>query len=523
MRFYIFKGGEYESVLKKRNYDSLMLDLGTSVFKYSKWFLECLGQFGSIVALDRTLPKEKLALLLNKQDAIFVGPFQGPSHYYDIPRRQLTLSLGSLLVSEKPLCIAKRFPTAQVELISTKIQMQKLKSIFHNFLPKMCVFPPKIDTDFFVPPDKKQRYLARRKEQIKEGQIHLVYAGRLIATKGICQLIRILDIWPIPNIILTLAGNIEEDNKIYYSVARHNTFSDFLHNEILQKKRSWLRLRPAPKHPEELRELFWSADLFVNPSIQPDENFGITPREAASCGLPVATTNFAGLQPLAESMPWKGLDTYPTLFGLRFNLKQLHWLIQTTILQRNYYSQEDYRKSIVTECDAAATQRNLQLAIEYLKSRPAEKPVNIKIDTYKKLKWLIYELKSPSEFFINLARNIPAGARVYGEGPCDYMFPIVQGIYSALNMPPKVEKYTKWRGFFRLSIWEKETSLVEWGFPGPRVMRYSGKIWGFLRKCIYLTGAGDYIITPTNKNQIFQVQQLVDLGYLVSDEKKKNN
>jgi glycosyltransferase involved in cell wall biosynthesis len=523
MKFYILKGGEYDFISKMKSYGSLRLFVGTSVIKYKKWFLECLRQYGRIVVLDKDLKKEKFSYLLSKPDAILVDLLPETHNCYDIPRRQLLLSMARLLMFEEAICNVKCFPTAQVELVSTKFEMETLKSIFHNLLPKMYVFPPKVDTDFLVPPDKKQRLTARRKQKIREGQIHLLYAGRWIVTKGICQLIRMLDIWPIPNLILTLAGNIEEDNKVHYSVARHNTFSDFLNNEILQKRRSWLRLQPTPEHKDDLRELFWSADLFINPSIQPDENFGITPREAASCGLPIVTTNFGGLKPLAESIPWKGVDTYPTFFGLRFNLRQFSRLLQSAIIQRNYYSQEDYRKCILSECDTAIAKKNLQSAIEYLKSRPTEKPINRKIQIYKTTRRLIYTLKGPSEFFINLSKNIPRGSRIYGDGPFHYIFPIIQGIYSTLNIPPIVEKHTKWRGFFRISIWEKEKALLEWGFPGPRVMRYSEKMWSSLRKCIHLTEPNDYVISPTNKTQIFQVQQLVNLGYLVPDNHEKEN
>ncbi len=531
MKFYILKDGEYDivsksgSMLKGSEYEiapkinkngTLGLCIGTSVNRYKKWFLECLREHGSIVTLNQQLGKQQFAYLLNKPNAIWVGLF--PGKYYDVARRHLDLSMSRLLISEESLCNAKVLPSSQIELVSTNEQIKRLNSIFGNLVPKMFVFPPKVDSDFFVPPDKKQKQLARKKYQIENKQVHIVYAGRWIVTKGICQLIRMLDIWPIPNIVLTLAGNIEENNKVFFSVARHNTFSDFLRNEILQKKRNWLRLKPTPKDNREFRELLWSADLFINPSFHPDENFGVTPREAACCGLPIVTTNFGGLKPLADNMPWKGVDTYPTIFGSRFNLRQFSKLLQSAILQHNKYSQEYYRNIILNECEASIAKNNLKLAIGYLRNRPVEKPVNKTIQIYKTTKNLFYKLKSTSEFFINLTNNIPTGSLVYGDERPRYIFPIIQGIYSALEIPPLVSINSRWRGFFRISVWDKEKALLEWGFPGPRVMRYSDKIWDSMKKCIHFTKQNDFVMIPNNKIQIFQLQELVNSGYLISDD-----
>lgn len=518
MKFYILKH-DYETSFKKENNNSFSVYQGTAVIRYKKWFFECLRQYGKIVTLDERFKKEKLCHLLNKPDAIFVSVHGGLNRpeYYRVPRRMLELSLGTLLVSPEDLYTAKHLPSAQVLLVSTDFQIKKLESIFNNLMPRMYAFSNKVDTNFFIPPDKKQKALARRKQGIKEEQIHIIYAGRWIVTKGICQLIRTLDIWPIPNIVLTLAGNIEENFKLAYSFARHNNFSDFLDNEIFQKKRNWLRFQPA-KNKENLRELFWSGDLFVNPSIQPDEDFGVTPREAVSCGLPIVTSNFGGLNPLAEGMPWKGLDTYPTLFGSRFSLKQFHHLLRFAVEKHRYYYSEDYRKIILNEYTPEIGKKNLRLAIEYLKNKAPENPINVKI-IERKVKKQLFNVVNERAFklFINSRQKLPAGSYIYGDGPLHHTFPMVQGIYSALNSPPMVERHTRWRGFFRISMWEQERALVEFGFPGPRIRHYSKKLWDSLQKCSHLTKSNDYVIIPVNKLQISQIQELVNLGYLVSD------
>jgi len=518
MRFYVLKH-DYEGSLKKEETDSFKLYEGTSVLRHEKWFFNCIRQHGRIIPLDRRLRERDLRSFLSKPDAIFVSVHSSFNElgYDRIPRRMLSLSLGTLLVSPESLYRTKELPSAQVLLVSTKFQIERLESLFGNLMPRMYVFPHKVDVDFFVPPDRKQKALARRKYGIKEGQVHIVYAGRWVVTKGICQLIRILDIWPLPNIVLTLAGNIEEDNRIAYSFAHHKTFPNFLDNEIFQKKRNWLRLQPA-SYREDLRELFWSADLFVNPSIQPDEDFGVTPREAISCGLPILATNFGGLYPLTENMPWKGVDTYPTLMGSRFSLRQLHNILYTAVKNHRLFSPQEYRK-VIDEYGPEIAKKNLRAAIDYLKDRHPERPVDIEV-VKRKVKRQLYNIADERAFrlFINSRKKLPAGSYIYGDGPTHYTLPIVQGIYSAKTTPPIVERDTKWRGFFRIAMWEKERALVEFGFPGPRIKHYPEKLWNSLKRCCRLTESGDYIITPLDRLGISLVQELVDLGYLVSDD-----
>lgn len=518
MRFYVLKH-DYEGSLKKEETESFKLYEGTSVVRHKRWFFNCIRQHGRIIPLDRRLKEKELRSLLSKPDAIFVSVHSSFDElgYQRIPRRMLSLSLGTLLVSPESLYRTKELPSAQVLLVSTKFQIERLESLFGNLMPRMYVFPHKVEVDFFVPPDKKQKALARQKYGIKEGQVHIVYAGRWIVTKGICQLIRILDIWPLSNIALTLSGNIEEDNRIAYSFAHHKTFSNFLDKELLQRRRSWLRLQPA-KYKKDLRELFWSADLFVNPSIQPDENFGITPREAISCGLPIVATNFGGLKPLTEAMSWKGVDTYPTLMGSRFSLKQFHNILSTAVKNHRFFSPQEYRK-VINECDPQIAKENLRAAIEYLKDKRPERPIDIEA-MKRKVKKKLYNVVDERAFklFLNSRKKLPAGCYTYGDGPTHYAFPIVQGIYSAKTTSPIVERNTKWRGFFRISMWDKEKTLVEFGFPGPRIKHYPEKLWDSLRRCSRLTESGDYLITPLDRLGISLVQELVDLGYLVSDD-----
>jgi len=519
MEFYAFKE-DYVDNFKEGHNVPLKLFESTSVIRHKKWFFECLRKHGRIITLDSSIRKEKLTRLLNKPGAIFVSVHHSldKPDYSHVRRRTLILSLGSLLVYPEGLYQPKCLPSAEILLLSTDFQIKRLEAIFDNLMPKMYAFAHKIDIDFFTPSNKRQKVLARKRYGIEPHQIHLLYAGRFIVTKGICQLIRVLDIWPIPNLVLTLAGNIEKENRLEYSYANHRTFANFLDAEVFGEKKDWLRFQSA-KGREDLRELFWSADLFVSPSIHPDEDFGVTPRQAISCGLPIVTTNFCGLNPLAEGMPWKGVDTYPTLLGSRFSLRQFRQVLYSAVKNHHFFNPREYRKTVVNECTPAIAKENLKNAVEYLKDRPAEKPVNLEIVEREVRRRLFNTVEERAlKIFIDSRQRLSLGSYAYGDGPRHYALPIIQGIYSAAGAPPKVERHTRWRGFFRMGMWKQERALVEFGFPGPRIKRYPKNLWRFLYQCAHLTPSNDYLFTPINNPQIFLVQELVDLGYLVSDK-----
>ncbi|MFH1854038.1 MAG: glycosyltransferase family 4 protein [Candidatus Omnitrophota bacterium] len=516
IKFYMLEK-EYLGVFGENKAKTFTIDEGTAVAAYKRWFFDCLSRLGKIVLVNEKIGEKKLRMLLGRQDAIFVSVnlLLGKK----IPHRFLFLSLGSFLLPQDFYDFLKILPSAQVNLVSTKFQLGHLNSCVGSLAPKMAVFSNRVNTDYYTIPDRKERLIARKKQGIKNRQLHIVYAGRWIATKGICQLIRALDIWPTHNVVVTLAGNIEEKNRPVFSFASHKTFSNFLNEELLRdKKRPWLHFQQA-KDKQGLRDLFWSADLFVNLSIQPDEDFGLTPRQAMSCGVPVVTTNFCGLRPLAESMPWKGVDTYPTLFGSRFSLRQFRILLEQAITERNLQPAGQNRNFVMRECNPQDLKSNLKKAIEYLMNKKPELPLDIE-NTRRKIKKQLFSITDSRllKYFIELRRELPKGAYVYGDGPDCYQFPIMQGLYSVMSARPKVEKSSKWRGFFRIALWDNERAILEFGFPGPRVRRYPKKLWSSLTKCSHYSEPNEIVIIPSNKEQISIVQELVDLGYLVPDD-----
>jgi hypothetical protein len=265
-----------------------------------------------------------------------------------------------------------------------------------------------------------------------------------------------------------------------------------------------------------LRQLFWSADVFVNPSIQPDKDFGVTPRQAMACGVPVVTSNFAGLAPLARDMPWKGLDSYSTLYGSRFSLKQLRRLLQRALRGGDKAYGEFSRDAVLKECNPALLRKNLQAALDWLVQCPPEVALSLEGSKRKLEKRLLENIDVASiRYLSTYKKGKPPGTTVFGDDLVDCSFPMVQSLYSAKPASPRVEKNTLWRGFFRLGLWEREHALVEFGYPGPRMRYYGRDDWQTLSRCARFF-RGEYFFTPSSERECLLIQELVDLGYLVA-------
>jgi len=517
-KFYIFKQ-EYNYIKNISNIGNVGIYGGTSVIEYLKWFFNCLKFYGRIVLLDiYKVTRRSLRLLLKRENAILIKIYfqLSKTNFNKVPHRLLWLTLGNLLL---PCHIRKHLPSAEINLVSTQFQKDRISNYLGSLAPKMTVFPPKIDTEFFIIPNKTQRLTARKRYDIQKGQVNIVYAGRWLVTKGICQLIRSLEIWPNSNIILTIVGNVDINEKIRCPSTNHETFQNYIDQEVLRgKKKTHIRFYSA-KDKYGLRELFWSADLFVYLSTHPDENYGITPREAMSCGIPVLATNYGGLQPITEYMPWKGVDTYPSYSGARFSIKQFRLLLQKAIGARHLLQDINNRKYVINECNPERLKNNLKGAIEYLNKRNIEKPL-VKEDTENAAFKRIFRKigNNNYNFLANSQKSFPNGTYVYGNAPHHYALSLVQGIFTTSPKPPKVTKGSKWRGFFRISLLEKENAVIEFGFPGPRVKRYSQKKWGLLIKSAHYCKPNEYVFVPINDEQISIIQELVSLGYLVPDD-----
>jgi glycosyltransferase involved in cell wall biosynthesis len=526
MRFFAFKS-DFHSDPPPGQKRGFSLDASTSVIKQKRHFFDCLRSLGELIALDEKLTREELKSIFQKPDAIFTvvhGGIAPPAWKWNaLPKRILAHSLGSFFYPDLLYDTIINSSLNTISLVTTDWQRQRLKNHLGQAAPRMAVFTPQLDQANFYPPTPRQRLIARNKFGIKDKEVHLVYAGRWLATKGICQLIRTLNLWPLAKIKVSLVGSFNPDFPITQSAASHFTFADYFKREfLLTPQGRQIRLLKA-REAKGLREIFWSADLFVYPSLHEDENFGMAPREAALCGVPCAVTDFCGLHPLTEYTPWGGIATYPAFGGSRYSLQQLRDLLAQAVKRKEGVAQE-CRMRVKQECQPQSAKSNLKRAIDDLLKTPLEKPLKMKA-AEKAGRFKLFRYADPKvvQAFLEKKEKIPEGALVDGTGMEIKGFPYrklqqaVQGFYTTIDRTPKVKKGQRFRGFFRLAAWKEEQALVEFGFPGPRIKRYRNQEWQALISCLKLEKPAEVTFAPRKKEEIALAQELVDLGYLVSD------
>lgn len=95
----------------------------------------------------------------------------------------------------------------------------------------------------------------------------------------------------------------------------------------------------------------------------------------------------------------------------------------------------------------------------------------------------------------------------------------IQSIYTTKSAPPKVLPGMILRGFWRITLCKESHSVVEHGYPGPRMMKCKPSVWDALSKHHYQTTLnGDSYFKNFSKQELPILQKLVDFGYLVPDE-----
>ena len=94
----------------------------------------------------------------------------------------------------------------------------------------------------------------------------------------------------------------------------------------------------------------------------------------------------------------------------------------------------------------------------------------------------------------------------------------IQSVYTTFSDVPQAKINYIYRGFWRLSIIEMENAVIEFGFPGPRILRFKETEFELLKYCTkYLVG-NDVLFQPNEDKQLVLIQKLLNLGYIVPDE-----
>lgn len=160
-------------------------------------------------------------------------------------------------------------------IIVTSPQLLEYSNVLQSFKDKIEVIPLSFESH-------EQNILPKT---LDNQAPRLLFVGKLRAYKGIKYLleaVKELDVF------LDIVGNGEEE-KMIKDYIHSNCLNDkvFLHNDV---------------NDNDLKEFYRNANIFVFPSINEAEAFGVVQLEALSYGLPVINTN------LKSGVPYVSLD-----------------------------------------------------------------------------------------------------------------------------------------------------------------------------------------------------------------------
>ncbi len=123
--------------------------------------------------------------------------------------------------------------------------------------------------------DDEKRAFFRREQGVEEDDLVILGAGRLVDWKGFDLLARAFSRVQAPRSFLWIAGSGPEEGKI---------------REEIERTGARAKLFPFA---EDIRSHLWAADVFAQPSTEP-EGFSLMLLEAMSAGLPVIATRIGG-------------------------------------------------------------------------------------------------------------------------------------------------------------------------------------------------------------------------------------
>jgi glycosyltransferase involved in cell wall biosynthesis len=501
------------------------INSNTSVNEVKIHFFETLKTFGEIIKVGNNIDSNELKKICKLDDILYACFHEEPPH--GIACRLLSHTKGSLMLTGGFLN-RWTFMDTTMNIVTSHQQANQLKTKLGKAAPQLSVFVSQMNIDDYRLPTNNERNLAREFFKVQKQQYHIIFGGRFIANKGICQLVRALNLCPEKNIRLTLVGNFEEDFIIYQSNATHATFPEFFQREILGKNKNVELVCLPSMRPEGLRDLFWSADCFAFPSFHEDEAIGTTPRLAMLCGVPVVATDFSGFGQLSKTNTGL-LKTYATLGGVRFSLKQLHLEINKIRCWKSAEKQVKIRSNVdwlLDFCDPERSKIELKNAAEYLIKIPVnEAPEGGWRSKQRFDRWInnapkgfheavaMADQKQPKDLFVDGTGFVGSG---WFSEP--YFLKAIQEIYTTLPEVPKAKKNITYRGFWRIGLWVEENAIVEFGFPGPRVFRLSPNEFWNLKECGFQTHLGEVAFLPKKASQLILIQKLIDLGCIVPDE-----
>ena len=150
-------------------------------------------------------------------------------------------------------------------------------------LKRVTVVHSGVDCDHFRPPTIQQRADARGARGISDDEIVISAVGALEQRKGHRYLIEAV-------------GGLAATGKFKCFIAGQGAIGKILQGEIAVLRR--LDRIKLLGRVDDLRELLWTSDIFVMPSLK--EGLGVAALEAMASGLPVIASEVGGLREVVE-------------------------------------------------------------------------------------------------------------------------------------------------------------------------------------------------------------------------------
>lgn len=204
--------------------------------------------------------------------------------------------------------------------------------------PAVVALPYGIDCERFTPLEIETRKNLRQTLGLAAEDFVILYAGRITIEKNVHALLEAVSYLPEAGrpVKLLIAGQI-------YNIAFQelNFHEPDLEARLQQLIQDWHLSERVAFFPwldsTELNNLYNVADVFVNPTLHHDEQFGFTQVEAMSAGLPVLGTAWGGLKDtIINGESGFLIDTWMSDYGVRLDLPRLVDLLQFLRNQRAF-------------------------------------------------------------------------------------------------------------------------------------------------------------------------------------------
>lgn len=206
-----------------------------------------------------------------------------------------------------------------VMVVNCAAEVEIAKRLFRGARVRSVPLP--FDPSVFHPLGDDERRAARAKLGFGDADRVVLYAGRLTPEKSAHRLLDVFDVVARrnPRAHLVLAGGVGQAQLPFFGVASVSFNSTF--SRLISRLEHADRVHvPGPADDRRLRELYCAADLGLNLTLNPDENFGLAQVEAMACGTPVVGTAWGGLKDtIVDGVSGWRVSTTPTATGIKLS------------------------------------------------------------------------------------------------------------------------------------------------------------------------------------------------------------